>query len=153
VWFQDFRDRFQGQLNQAAEARITYFARRVGVGTAASPNALIDMLLVSYASFAMLADLCRIYHLRVGGLGTAVLLVRVFVNAYLAGQIHEFQQVADHGIENLVQESGLDLHSAALDALMGKVAGKLGSRTATGVLNYLFLKRLGAHALALLRPV
>ena len=36
-WFREFRDRFQDRLDKAAEARITYFARRVGVGTAATP--------------------------------------------------------------------------------------------------------------------
>ena len=101
----------------------------------------------------MLADLCRIYHLRVSGFGTAVLLVRVFVNAYLAGQITEYQQVAERGIENLVKESGVHLHSTAVDAVMGKMAGKLGPRAATGVLNYFFLKRLGTHAKSLLQPV
>lgn len=152
-WIDDFRGRFQGPLDVAAAARIVSYARRVAVMTAASPNALIDTLLTGYCGFAMLADLCRIYNVRVGRLGTAVLLGRVFFNAYLAGQLNEFEGVTEAGIQGLMSEGGVQFGSFALDAVTGKILGKIGARAASGALNYFLLKRLGTYAARLLRPV
>lgn len=153
TWFNDFRERFQKPLDEVAEGRIVYYARRVAFFTAASPNALVDTLLTGYCSFMLLADLCRIYNLRSSRLGTAILLTHVFFNAYMAGQLNELENVTSTGIEGLVTESGLRLGSMAADATLAKIAGKLGSRMASGVLNYFLLQRLGKYAVRLLRPV
>jgi uncharacterized membrane protein YcjF (UPF0283 family) len=152
-WFAEFGSRFQAPLDRAAEARIVHFARRVAVMTAVSPNTLMDTLLTSYCSFALLGDLCLLYNLRVNRAGTAVLLSRLFFNAYVAGQLNQLESLTEAGIQNLVDESGLDLGSLALEAVAGKVVGKVGARAASGLLNYFLLKRLGAHAVRLLRPV
>ncbi len=64
VWFAEFRDSFQSHLDQAASARINYWARRTAVGTAVSPNTLTDTAMTLYFSFTMLGDLCQIYNLR-----------------------------------------------------------------------------------------
>jgi uncharacterized membrane protein YcjF (UPF0283 family) len=90
AWFALFQERFQAVLDEVAEARVAYYARRVAISTAISPNALVDTLLTSYCGFMMLADLCRIYNLRVGSIGTIVLLGHVFLNAYVAGQLDDF---------------------------------------------------------------
>jgi uncharacterized membrane protein YcjF (UPF0283 family) len=66
---------------------VSYWARRTAFGTAVAPNAVADTGLTLYFSFALLADLCTIYNLRAGRLGTMVLLTRVFFNSYLAGQM------------------------------------------------------------------
>jgi uncharacterized membrane protein YcjF (UPF0283 family) len=153
-WFDEFRTRFQVHLDTAADERIAYFAWRVGVMTALSPNALIDTLLTSYCSFSMLGDLCRVYNLRVNRLGTAVLLVRVFINAYISGQIKDWQDFAESGLQAILREigepggSGLGLGGVGM-----KVVGKVTVRSGSGALNYFLLKRLGNYAAGLLRPV
>jgi len=143
-WLVDFCDNFQGILDRVANSRIQYYARRVGLKTAASPNALIDTLVALYCAFMMLTSLARIYNLRLGGMGTTVLLVRVFFNAYLAGQTNELEDLAGENIQNAL---GLS------EGLWGAIVGKIGAKAATGSLNYFLLCRLGKHALKLLRPV
>jgi uncharacterized membrane protein YcjF (UPF0283 family) len=152
-WLADFTARFQAHLDEAAKGRVNYYATRSAVMTAASPNALIDTLLTGYCSFALLGDLCRIYNLRVSRLGTAVLLFRVFFNSYLAGQLNELEAVTETGIQAVFSQSGVHLGSLAMDAAAGKVLGKVGARAASGMLNYLLLRRLGLYAVKLLRPV
>ena len=148
-WVSTFRSRFQVVLDEAAEARVKYFGWRVAVSTALSPNTLVDTLLTAYCSFMMLADLCQVYNLRLGRIGTVVLLGRVFFNAYVAGQINEFEGVAEAWIEDLVNQTGIHLGGVAVS----KIAGKTGARIAEGVLNRFLLKRLGRYASRLLRPV
>jgi uncharacterized membrane protein YcjF (UPF0283 family) len=152
-WFGDFQTSFQAPLDTAAAGRVNCFARRVAVMTAVSPNTLIDTLLTTYCGLMMLADLCRIYNLRVGRLGTAVLLARVFFNSYVAGQLNEFESVTSVGLEHLVGRSGLHFGSLGLDAFAGKAIGQAGARIGSGALNYLMLQRLGRYACRLLRPV
>ena len=143
-WLEEFRNDFQGVLDRVANGRIQYYARRVGLKTAASPNALIDTLVALYCAFMMLSSLARIYNLRLGGMGTTVLLVRAFFNAYLAGQTNELEDLAG---ENIQHALGLS------EGLWGAIVGKVGAKAATGSLNYFLLCRLGKHAVKLLRPV
>jgi hypothetical protein len=153
AWFALFGTRFQAILDETAQDRISYFARRVGLMTAVSPNALVDSLLTFYCGFMMIGDLCRIYNLRVGRLGTIVLLGHVFFNAYIAGELNELEGVTEAGLEGFWAEIGAHVGSQALDATIGKVVSKVGSRTISGTLNYLLMKRLGRYAQRSLRPV
>jgi uncharacterized membrane protein YcjF (UPF0283 family) len=148
VWFAFFRDSFQARLDEAANARVSYWARRTAVGTAVSPNTLTDTLMTLYFSFTLLADLCQIYNLRAGRLGTAVLLARVFFNAYLAGQIQEMEHMTAEQIQNLVAP-----HIPTSELLLAKVLGKVGAKASAGVINYFLLSRLGKYASRMLRPV
>jgi len=148
VWFAEFRDSFQSHLDEAASARVNYWARRTAVGTAVSPNTLTDTLMTLYFSFTMLSDLCQIYNLRAGRLGTAVMLARVFFNACLAGQIQEMEHMTAEQIQNLVAP-----HIPASEILMAKVLGKVGAKASTGVINFFLLNRLGRYACRMLRPV
>ena len=88
-WFVGYRVGFQRPLDQVAGRRVGYYAKRVALMTATLPTHFIDALVTGYGGLAMLTDLCRLYNLRVGRLGTAVLLARVFTNAYLAGRLQE----------------------------------------------------------------
>jgi putative membrane protein len=148
VWFAEFRDAFQARLDEAAAARVNYWARRTAVGTAVSPNTLTDTLMTLYFSFTLLADLCQIYNLRAGRLGTAVLLARVFFNAYLAGQIQEMEHMTAEQIQNLVAP-----HIPTSELLLAKVLGKVGAKASAGVINFFLLSRLGKYASRMLRPV
>lgn len=153
TWFASFQDRFQAMLDDAAEARVAYYARRVAISTAISPNALVDTLLTSYCGFMMIADLCRIYNLRVGSIGTIVLLGHVFLNAYVAGQLDDFEDAVTSSIETFWAEIGTHVGSQAVDAAIGIFVGKAGSRAVSGMFNYLLMKRLGRYAVSSLRPI
>jgi len=148
AWFAEFRDCFQSKLDEAAKQRIGYWARRTGLGTALSPNALTDTLMTLYMSFTMLADLCQIYNLRAGRLGTAVILTRVFFNSYLAGQMQDMESMTSDQIQNLVAP-----HFPASELLLAKVVGKVGAKAGTGTFNYFLLSRLGKYSCRMLRPV
>ena len=148
AWFGAFRDTFQNKLDAAAKERIKYWSRRAAFATAVSPNALADTGMTMYFSFAMLADLCTIYNLRAGRLGTMVLLTRVFFNSYAAGQINEMEGMAADHLQQFVEP-----HLPASEVFLGKVFGKLGAKASAGAVNYLLIGRLGKHAAKMLRPV
>jgi putative membrane protein len=148
AWFDGFRDTFQAKLDEAAARRVSYWARRTAFATAVSPNALADTGLTLYFSFALLADLCTIYNLRAGRLGTMVLLTRVFFNSYLAGQLSEMEGWTADQIQQLVEP-----HLPTSELVLGKVFSKLGAKASAGAVNYLLLSRLGKYGCRMLRPV
>ncbi len=147
-WFGDFRTNFQGQLDAAAAARVAYWSKRAGITGAVAPNGLIDSLAMSYFGFAMITDLCQIYNLRAGRAGTAVLLGRVFFNAYLSGQMTEWEKLTEDQL-NLMIAPGGPLYEIGA----ARVMSKFGTKAAGGVLTYFLLARLGKYACGLLRPV
>jgi putative membrane protein len=159
-WFERFRTGFQIVLDQAAEERIGYWARRSGVATALAPNGLVDSAAMLYFGFALLTDLCEVYHLRTGKTGTAVLLGRVFFNSYLSGQISEWEKLTEQQLNGLLTSAG---HVAPVAAVLGglspviaplaSVLSKAGAKGTSGLLNGLLIARLGRYACRLLRPV
>lgn len=152
-WFDQFRLRFQTHQDAAAEARIGYWANRAMIVTAASPNGMIDSLATTYFGFAMLTDLCRAYHLRAGRTGTAVLLGRVFFNAYLAGSLGDFEKFAEDQYDHLFEQGFQVVGIGVGSNVATKFLGKVGAKATTGYLNRLLLLRLGKYACRLLRPV
>jgi len=152
-WFARFRESFQGELDAAAAARVKYWASRIWVVTAISPNALIDSGSALFYTFSMLGDLCQIYNLRAGRTGTAVLLGRIFFNAYLAGQGAEWEKVVEDQYDQLFHEA-MNVVGIGVGAnFAGKILGKVGARATTGYLNRVLLLRLGRYAMRLLQPV
>ena len=152
-WFARFRDGFQGELDVAAEGRVKYWASRIWVVTAVAPNALVDTGATLFYTFTMLADLCQVYNLRAGRTGTAVLLGRVFFNAYLAGQSVEWEKLAEEQYDQLFHEA-MNVVGVGVGAnVAGKFLGKVGAKATTGYLNRVLLIRLGRYSVRLLRPV
>jgi uncharacterized membrane protein YcjF (UPF0283 family) len=147
-WFARFRTGFQAHLDEVAEARIRYWSKRTGIVTAVAPNALIDSAASIYFGFAMLTDLCTVYHLRAGRTGTAVLLGRVFFNSYLAGQLNEWEKLTEEQLNHLAAPGG-----PLYELMAARMFSKIGAKVATGTLNYFLLARLGRYACRLLRPV
>jgi uncharacterized membrane protein YcjF (UPF0283 family) len=147
-WFDRFRTGFQAKLDAAATARIGYWAKRSGLATAAAPNGLIDGTATLYFGFALLADLCRVYNLRAGKTGTAVLLGRVFFNSYLAGQLGEWEKLTEDQLNQLMAP-----HGPLYELTAARVLSKVGAKATSGLLNYFLLARLGKYACRLLRPV
>jgi uncharacterized membrane protein YcjF (UPF0283 family) len=152
-WFAHFRDRFQSQLDLAAEARVKYWASRIWVVTAVAPNAMVDSGATLFYTFSMLSDLCQVYNLRAGRTGTAVLLGRVFFNAYLAGQGTEWEKLAEDQYDQLFHEAMNVVGMGVSSNVVGKLLGKVGAKATTGYLNRILLIRLGRYACRLLRPV
>lgn len=147
-WFDRFRTGFQNKLDEAATARIGYWAKRSGITTASAPNGLVDSAATLYFGFALLADLCRVYHLRAGKTGTAVLLGRVFFNSYLAGQLNEWEKLTEEQLNQLIAP-----HGPLYELTAARVLSKVGAKATSGLLNYFLLARLGKYACRLLRPV
>jgi putative membrane protein len=116
----------------------------VGYKTAISPNSLVDTLIAAYWSFVLLRDLCLIYNVRVGALGTVALLWRAFFTAYLAGKFHDWEDHTDYTFEAIMD---------GLPEIGRKIAGKLAAKAGTGLANYFMVRRLGRRAIALLKPL
>ena len=152
-WFARFRDGFQAELDAAAEERVSYWANRAMLVTAISPNGLIDSVSAGYFGFAMLADLCRVYNLKAGRTGTAVLLGRVFFNAYLAGNLNDFERLAEEQYDHLFEQGFQVVGIGVSSNVVSKFLGKVGAKATAGYLNRLLLFRLGRYGCRLLRPV
>lgn len=152
-WFARFREGFQSELDVAAEARIKYWASRIWVVTAVAPNAMVDSGATLFYTFSLLSDLCQVYNLRAGRAGTAVLMGRVFFNAYLAGQGTEWEKLAEDQYDQLFAEAMNVVGVGVSSNVVGKLLGKVGAKATTGYLNRILLVRLGRYATRLLRPV
>jgi uncharacterized membrane protein YcjF (UPF0283 family) len=142
-----FQSEFQAKLDELAASRIRYWSNRSALATAISPNGLADTLATLYCSFSMLGDLCTIYNLRTNNTGTALLLARIFLNAYLAGQLNELESVTGESAAELLRSN------LPISDLLARVIGRLSAKVGAGMVNYFLLNRLGAYACRLLRPV
>lgn len=145
-WVRRYVEGFQGILDERAEQRVGQVARLVAFKTAISPHPLLDLTIVLFWSFRLLGDLCRIYQLRVGRLGTAALLVRVFFNAYVAARLDEWEEHVEDGLDQA-------LESLPLPDLAQTLVGRLGAKSGTGLANYFLIRRLGKRAKQMLALV
>ncbi len=151
-WLQEFASGFQAELEAAARRRVIRAARLVAAKTAVTPRS-IDTAIVLHAALAMVGDLCRIFQLRLGTLGTAVVLGRAFALAYLSGQLQQ-------ATETLTRDAAADgagqlLHGLpeGIGQVGSKIAGALAPKVAEGTANGILLWRLGIATIRLLRPV
>jgi hypothetical protein len=170
-WLRSFEEGFQAPLDVSAERRVRDHAWRTFVATAASPNVVFDTLVTLSAGSSMLIDLGRIYDLRVGRVGGAVLLIRLLVDSDLAHCANRpdawsepvIQRAAGEGgaIDEIGRESGfrgvLERHpipsdTTEIEALLPKGASEFGLRAESGLLHYFLMRRLGARAIRLLQP-
>ena len=148
-WVQEFQSDFLRLLDRAAEERVRSSAWRVGWQTAAAPLPLADTLVTLYHGHRMLADLCRIYNLRLGGACTAVVLARLYVQAYVAGQTDIHETVGEKAFTTLSRAFGVFAEGSVLEKIVGKTLAK----AAAGSFNAFLLCRLGRAAMRMLRPL
>ena len=141
-WIDDFSAKFLFILDKCADKKIRYYMWRVGMKTAIVPNALIDTLVVLYCSLAMLGDLCKIYNLKMDKLSTAVVLGRIFIYGYIAGE-------AEEATESLVEE----LTTRLSQGLGQKTVNAIAPKAIEGAANAFLVRRLGKTAKKLLQPV
>lgn len=151
-WVNDFRDKCQNPLDQAALGIIKNYSRRIGLKSALSPNPLLDTVIVIYGGFSMLTDLCRVYDVRVGPLQTLKLAALVASHSYLAGRIED---ISDSAEDFLTEKMDAVIRGACseLSGVLAIATVGVGARTAQALTNGLIIFKLGRHAQKLLRPV
>lgn len=110
---------------------------------AVSPFPVLDNLIILHSCIMMLGDLLRIYNLRVGGVSTVWILVRVVAQAYLAGHMQDLTEA----VAEAVPEYGGELGGQLLG-----IAKKIGVKAGEGAINGLFVHRPGRHSMRLLQP-
>ena len=140
-WLDDFRQ-FQSFQDARARGIINRTALLVGVKTAASPWAIVDMLAVLYHSTLMIAALARLYNRQTSPREAFRLACRWLVNLYIAGNL------GDAAERTAEWAAASDLVSTAWGPL-ATVAGKM----AEGGGNAFLVFRLGRRAMEAFRPL
>ncbi|MDM8545586.1 DUF697 domain-containing protein [Candidatus Venteria ishoeyi] len=140
-----FESGFLQPLDEAIVSRIEYYAKMAALKTALSPNSLIDMAVIMYNGFSLLREICLLYQVRTGRLGTLYLFALILFQSYIAGQVQENLSQAEDAISSLAE--------GALGSAAAKVSAFIGSRVAEAGLHYLFLQRIGKLMQRRLRPL
>jgi uncharacterized membrane protein YcjF (UPF0283 family) len=144
-WFEQFADGWQRILDKAVDRRIKEYAVKTGLGTAASPIAFVDQMVVMYSCFAMLKDILKIYNLRPAFGQTAVILSRSIINIYLSGML---ENAAENSADNMADY--ISEHFGKIAGTFGKTAG---AKAAEGAINGFLIFNLGRRAKKMLQPM
>lgn len=145
IWLEELNDRFLRLLDETAQQRVTHYAKRVGLKTAVAPTGFLDSTIVIVNSYLLLADLCDIYNVRAGRLGTVRLLIRVAFNTSIAAKL---EYPADL-LEQEIRDSFFDM----TNKLVAQALGKIIAKAAEGSANALLIFRLGQATIRELRPL
>ncbi len=101
-----------------------------------------------WCSYQMVYDLCRIYNVRAGRWGTAVILAHLVANVLAARGIHSAADSAAGSLSNMAHQ-----HLTHTAAAAAGIAAKLIGRVAEGGVNCLLMYRLSVLARDYLRPI
>lgn len=149
-WLMEFRDRFQNVLDRTAAERINSWSLKAAGCVMASPLPLLDAALILGISLKMIKDIATIYNVRCGGMSSLVLLNRTILAAFIAG-------ATEYSMQRVGDVLGDELSGAMGDTALGAFgvgAVKLAApRLGEGVVNALFMRRLGRTAIGLLQPL
>lgn len=121
-------------LDEKALQIVMTSSSQTALLVAASPLALMDMLLVLWRNLKMLRDVASVYQIRPGYFGQIRLIRQIMQNMVFAGATE------------LVTELGTDWFSSELTS-------KLSAKLAQGLGSGLMSARLGINAIQLCRPV
>lgn len=121
-------------VDAAAYRLVLAASRDVAIGTALSPAALLDALLVLWRNMRLVRQVAGLYAARPGLFGSARLVRRMAENIGVAG----------------MAESGDGL---VVDLLGGSLAAALSARIGQGMINGLLTARIGLTAMHLCRPL
>jgi uncharacterized membrane protein YcjF (UPF0283 family) len=146
AWLHAYASQFQGIQDDAAKRRIRQYAFRVGAGTATSPLAALDQMIILYSSMALIRDLLCLYQVRPAFGQTGLLLARAVLNTYLGGLI---EGVTENAAESVADS----VHQMTGEIFGGSVLRTLGAKAAEAGLNGYLLHRLGNSTTRMLRPV
>ena len=142
AFVEDFERRFVAVLDAVADRVVWRRTRRVAIQTAVIPTAFMDTLIVSANSYQLVGELARLYNLRAGPSGTAMILVHVVINAAVSSQVEDLTQDLSHRI-----------FAGAGERLSGVLVGSAAARMGEGAANGLLVRRLGRLAVKRLRPL
>jgi len=126
-----------GDLDRAALGAVSRAVRDAAVGTAASPLAVLDALIVILRALRMVREVAGAYGFRPGGLGALVLLRRVLAHA---SAVAAADLVAD-------------LTADVVGGLGHKVAGTISARLGVGIFTAMRIARLGVATMRACRPM
>ena len=121
-------------LDEKALQIVMASSSQTALLVAASPLALLDILLVLWRNLKMLRDVASVYQIRPGYFGQIRLIRQILQNMIFAGATE------------LVTELGTDWFSSELTS-------KLSAKLAQGLGSGLMSARLGINAIQLCRPV
>lgn len=144
-------DEWNGSLKRCADDIIGGYARSVALGTAVSPNPLIDSIIVVVSAVRMVGDLCKLYNRRIGGAGVTILTGYLCVQTYAA---RRGQDIGESVADTVKRAIGKPRSDEALYGVMEtatnsfaelgvKVAGKIARVGVEAGVNYLLMRRLG----------
>ena len=145
AWLDGYKE-FQKKIDQLAEKRLGVYARWVCYKTAISPYPVMDMLIMAYWSFTLIGKLCTIYNVRLGKIGLLVLFCQVIGAIFLVGKIDDAEEYTKAAFEQLI---GKVVDNPTLKWVVGDAAAK----TASGLVNYYIIKRIGKYAMTELKPL
>ena len=129
-----FEDTVLAPLDARATQAITQSARRTALFTAISPFVALDMLITLWRSLVMLRAVAAIYGARASGIAALRLLRRVIGQVALAAGLEATNDVT-------------------AELLGGGVTARISARIGEGMVNGLFMIRLGVAAMEACRPV
>lgn len=173
-WVDAFGSDFQSTLLTVAKRRVNAYARRISLGTAASPIPMIDRMIILYGTLSLIKELCRLFHLRPANGQSITILAQSILHTYLGGVIQEgtsaaaesigdaytghaatqalesgSQTATDTAAEQSI-ETGTDVAGTSFGLTLGKIAG---AKATEAALNALLVKRLGSRTIKMLQPV
>jgi uncharacterized membrane protein YcjF (UPF0283 family) len=144
-WLVGFKN-FQESLDKIAENRLDECAKWVGFKTAVSPYPVLDMLITAYWSFTLISDLCTIYNVRLGKFGMFLLLCQTAAIIFISGKVDQAEDCTTQAIEGLL---GNFLNNKTVTWIAGNITAK----TASGLINYYLIRRLGKFIISELQPL
>ncbi len=142
TWIEEFNERIINPIDQAANRRIRYYSKLVGIKTAVSPFPLIDSIAVLYNNFLMLGDLASLYGRKLSKQDLFLLLWINIFQVYIAGQSQEL-------LESLADEMSQTIKSQIARSFTHFIAPKI----AEGTINAMVTWRLGKQAMKIMHPL
>jgi uncharacterized membrane protein YcjF (UPF0283 family) len=134
-WFDHLENGFVGVLDDCANRRIGRARNFVAVKTAATPIGMIDTIIVAVHSTWLIGDIARIYNLRAGTMGTAVIAGQAFANIYLASNLGAVGESLFGGGETETAAGAQAAEVAGSSADVGQAAGDQASEATAGWLS------------------
>lgn len=144
-WLNEYDELFLHPLDDVAQQRVKHYAKLVGLKTAVAPAGFLDAAIVLVNSYLLLAELCDIYHVRAGRLGTLRLLLRVGLNTVVSGNLDQQTEVLEDGLRESIQDW--------TTGLVAQAVGKVVAKAAEGGANALLIYRVGRATIRELRPL
>jgi uncharacterized membrane protein YcjF (UPF0283 family) len=157
-WVEDFREHVQAPMIKIAKYRINHYARLVAVKTAISPWPLVDIAAVCYNAIQMLNDLACIFGRRFSRPDSLRLMIRIFLNVYIAGETQEALTTIQQAVGKRLGPAGAGGEDQVFNSIFGDAAQSLANlakasakKVGEGVVNGLLMRRLGNRAVDMLK--